>query len=173
MKIEITRNPSPQTPPTKDFGFGQIFTPHMFRLDWKDGAWRDPRIVPYGPFAIDPAAKVLHYGQEIFEGMKAYKNSQDQTVHMFRPDKNIRRFNISCERMCMPPVDGQLFMEALELLIDMDRSWVPESPNAAMRKRQSPCTGIWICGVVLLAMSAVIGIGARFFVFNRVFYILG
>jgi branched-chain amino acid aminotransferase len=130
MNIEITRNPNPATPPVDNFGFGQIFTPHMFVMDYKDGQWGQPRIQPYGPFSIDPAAKVLHYGQEIFEGMKAYKNGQDGTVHMFRPDKNIRRFNISCDRMCMPRVDETLFMEALELLIDMDRDWVPESPNA-------------------------------------------
>ena len=130
MNIEITRNTKAATPPTGDFGFGQIFTPHMFVMDYQDGQWGPPRITPYGPFSIDPAAKVLHYGQEIFEGMKAYKNSQDGTVHMFRPDKNIRRFNISCERMCMPLVDEGLFMEALDTLIDLDRAWVPESPNA-------------------------------------------
>ena len=112
-------------------GFGQIFCDHMFLMDYEKGKdWHDPRIVPYGPFTLDPAAKVLHYGQEIFEGMKAYRNSADGTVHMFRPDRNIRRFNISCERMCMPKVDPDLFMNALELLIDLDREWVPESPNA-------------------------------------------
>ena len=130
MNIEINRNPNPATPPAGDYGFGQIFTPHMFAMDFKDGQWGPPRIQPYGPFSIDPAAKVLHYGQEIFEGMKAYKNGKDGTVHMFRPDKNIRRFNISCDRMCMPQVDEALFMEALDLLIDLDRQWVPESPNA-------------------------------------------
>jgi len=130
MDIQITRNPNPATPPADNFGFGQIFTPHMFIMDYADGAWKDPRIVPYGPFSMDPAAKVLHYGQEIFEGMKAYRKAGDGSVHMFRPDKNIRRFNISCERMRMPKVDEGLFLEALEKLIDLDRAWVPESPNA-------------------------------------------
>lgn len=130
MNIEITRNPNPATPPVGEFGFGQHFTPHMFVQEFKDGQWGAPRIKPYGPFSIDPAAKVLHYGQEIFEGMKAYRNGTDGTVHMFRPDKNISRFNISCERMCMPTVDPDLFMQALETLIDLDRHWVPESPNA-------------------------------------------
>jgi branched-chain amino acid aminotransferase len=130
MNIEITRNPNPATPPTGDYGFGAMFTPHMFVMDYADGQWGPPRIQPYGPFSMDPAAKVLHYAQEIFEGMKAYKNGKDGTVHMFRPEKNIRRFNISCERMCMPKVDEKLFMEALELLIDIDRAWVPESPDA-------------------------------------------
>jgi len=130
MNIEITRNPNPATPATGDFGFGRIFTPHMFLMDYSDGQWHPPRIEPYGPFSLDPAAKVLHYGQEIFEGMKGYRNKTDGTVHMFRPDKNIERFNISCERMCMPKVDGKLFQQALEMLIDLDRDWVPESPNA-------------------------------------------
>ncbi len=130
MNIPVTRNPNPKTPPAGDFGFGQVFTPHMFVMDYNDGTWRDPRIVPYGPFSLDPAAKVLHYGQEIFEGMKAYKKGDDGSVHMFRPDRNIRRFNISCGRMCMPGVDEDLFMKALDQLIDVDREWVPESPNA-------------------------------------------
>ncbi len=130
MDIKVTLNPNPQTPPTGDFGFGQLFTPHMFLMEYHDGQWENPRIQPYGPFELDPAAKVLHYGQEIFEGMKAYRNAADDSVHMFRPDKNIARFNISCERMCMPPVDEKLFARALDLLIDIDRAWVPSSPNA-------------------------------------------
>ena len=130
MNIKITRNPDPQTLPGGDFGFGRCFTPHMFIMEHAEGAWQEPKIVPYAPFSLDPAAKVLHYGQEIFEGMKAYGNPQDGSVHMFRPDKNIRRFNISCERMCMPQVDPDLFMNALNLLIDLDREWVPKSPEA-------------------------------------------
>jgi len=130
MNIAVNLNPSPKTPPTGDFGFGQIFTPHMFRMDYSDGQWRNPRIQPYGSFELDPAAKVLHYGQEIFEGMKAYRNGADNSVHMFRPDKNITRFNISCDRMCMPRVDEEIFRQGLELLIHTDRQWVPESPNA-------------------------------------------
>ncbi len=130
MNISITRNPNPATPPSGDYGFGQIFTPHMFIMDYTDGQWRNPRIEPFGPLSMHPASKVLHYGQEIFEGMKAYKNGADGSVHMFRPDKNVARFNISCERMCMPRVDEDLFVSALDLLIDLDRDWVPESPNA-------------------------------------------
>ena len=120
MNISVTRNPNPKSPPAGDYGFGQIFTPHMFVMDYSGGMWRGPRIVPYQNFSLDPAVKVLHYGQEIFEGMKAYKNGKDGSVHMFRPDKNVTRFNISCERMCMPKVDPELFMTALEQLIDLD-----------------------------------------------------
>jgi len=130
MNIEVKRNPNPPSPPAGDYVFGRTFTPHMFLMDYADGQWHSPRIQPYGPFSMDPAAKVLHYGQEIFEGMKAYRNAADGSVHMFRPDMNITRFNISCERMCMPPVDGGLFRQALEMLIDLDRQWVPESPDA-------------------------------------------
>ncbi len=130
MNIKITRNNNPRSMPTGDFGFGSIFTPHMFRMDFSDGSWGEPAIVPYGPFSLDPACKVLHYGQEIFEGMKAYHNPDDDSVHMFRPDMNIKRFTISSQRMCMPTVDEDLFLQALETLIDLDRDWVPESPNA-------------------------------------------
>lgn len=130
MEIKITRNPDPPAPPKGDFGFGSKFTPHMFELEFADGAWGEPRIVPIHDIVLHPAAKVLHYGQEIFEGMKAYTNPEDGSVHMFRPDMNIARFNRSCERMCMPQVDPDLFMDALKRLIDLDRAWVPVSPEA-------------------------------------------
>ena len=130
MNIQITRNTNPPAPPTGNYGFGQIFTPHMFMMDYSEGNWHDPRIVPSAPLTLHPAAKVLHYGQEVFEGMKAYRNGSDGSVHMFRPDKNVRRFNISNERMSMPLIDESLFMEALERLVDIDRDWVPEVPDA-------------------------------------------
>lgn len=130
MQISVTRNPNPKSPPDGPFGFGQFFTPHMFVADWKDGTWRDPRVIPYGPFMLDPACKVLHYGQEIFEGMKAYHNVADDSVHMFRPEMNLERFHRSCDRMCMPRIESELFMLGAEMLIDMDRHWVPESPDA-------------------------------------------
>jgi branched-chain amino acid aminotransferase len=130
MNIEITRHPNPPSPPDGDYGFGKIFSPHMFKMEYSGGQWRNPRIEPYGPFTMDPAAKVLHYAQEIFEGQKGYRNPANGTVHMFRPDKNIQRFSISCERICMPLVDEALFMEALNLLVDLDRDWVPTPPDA-------------------------------------------
>ncbi len=130
MSIPITKNTNPHEQPDGDLGFGLYHTPHMFKLEFEDGEWRNPRIEPYAPLIMDPASKVLHYGQEIFEGMKAYTNPVDGTVHMFRPEMNIKRFNTSCVRMCMPPVDEALFMEALETLIDLDRDWVPKSPEA-------------------------------------------
>ena len=131
MEIKITRNPNPPAPPSDgNYGFGVMFTPHMFQMEFSNGAWGEPSIQPIHDIALHPAAKVLHYGQEIFEGMKAYTNPEDGSVHMFRPDMNIKRFNRSCERMSMPKVDPELFMDALKRLIDIDRDWVPESPEA-------------------------------------------
>ncbi len=131
MEITITRNPSPPAPPTDgNYGFGSMFTPHMFEMAYENGAWGEPRILPIHDIVLHPAAKVLHYGQEIFEGMKAYTNPDDGSVHMFRPEMNVARFNRSCERMCMPQVDPALFMDGLKRLIDIDRDWVPESPSA-------------------------------------------
>jgi branched-chain amino acid aminotransferase len=130
MDIRIERNPNPPATPDWDhLQFGKHFSPHMFITEWRDGAWHDPRVVPYGPLSLDPAAKVLHYGQEIFEGMKAYRGPDDGR-HMFRPDMNVARFNRSAERMCMPTVDPALFMQALELLVDLDRDFVPPKPGS-------------------------------------------
>ena len=130
MRISVTRNPKPYPAPAGNFGFGQHFTPHMFLADWRDDAWHDPRIAPYGPFMLDPACKVLHYGQEIFEGMKAYRSKVDGSVHIFRPEKNLERFHRSCDRMCMPRVPDEMFMTGLDMLIDIDRDRVPGSPDA-------------------------------------------
>jgi branched-chain amino acid aminotransferase len=131
MGIRITRNESPSSPPADgNYGFGSTFTPHMFKMEFSEGRWGEPAIEPYGNLSLDPAAKVLHYGQEIFEGMKAYTNPKDGSVHMFRPEMNIKRFNKSCARMCMPQVDEELFMNALQTLIALDSQWVPESPSA-------------------------------------------
>jgi len=131
MEIKITRHPNPPALPAGgNYGFGSVFTPHMFQVEFADGAWGEPSIQPFHDIALHPAAKVLHYGQEIFEGMKAYANPSDGSVHMFRPSMNITRFNRSCSRMCMPKVDPELFMDALMRLIDLDRAWVPESPSA-------------------------------------------
>jgi len=103
--------------------FGNIFTDHMLICDFKDGAWQKPIITPYEPFLIDPSAKVFHYGQAIFEGMKAYKDDNDD-VWLFRPDENFKRFNKSAKRMAMPEVPENIFMEGLKTVLDLDRDWV-------------------------------------------------
>lgn len=103
--------------------FGNIFTDHMLICDFKDGVWQKPIITPYEPFLIDPSAKVFHYGQAIFEGMKAYKDDNDD-VWLFRPDENFKRFNKSAKRMAMPEVPENIFMEGLKTVVDLDREWV-------------------------------------------------
>ena len=103
--------------------FGKNFTDHMFECDYIDGEWQEPAIKPYGPLTISPAAKVFHYGQAVFEGMKAYKDEKGK-VFLFRPDENQRRINKSSKRMAIPEFPKELFFEALNKLIDLDRDWV-------------------------------------------------
>lgn len=103
--------------------FGSVFTDHMLVCDYIDGTWQKPIIKPYEPFLIDPSAKVFHYGQAIFEGMKAYKDEFDD-VWLFRADENFKRFNKSAVRMAMPEVSEGIFMQGLRVLIDLDRAWV-------------------------------------------------
>ena len=107
----------------ENIAFGNIFTDHMLICDFKEGAWQKPVIKPYEPFMIDPSAKVFHYGQAIFEGMKAYKDENDD-VWLFRPDENFHRFNKSAVRMAMPEVPETIFIDGLKTIIDLDRNWV-------------------------------------------------
>lgn len=103
--------------------FGNTFTDHMLICDFKEGAWQKPIIKPYEPFMIDPSAKVFHYGQAIFEGMKAYKDENDD-VWLFRPEENFHRFNKSAVRMAMPEVPEAIFIEGLKTIVDLERNWV-------------------------------------------------
>lgn len=103
--------------------FGNVFTDHMLVCDFENGEWQKPIIMPYEPFLMDPSAKVFHYGQAIFEGMKAYKDCNDD-VWLFRPEQNFERFNKSAVRMAMPEVPENIFMEGLHKLIDLERNWV-------------------------------------------------
>ncbi|HEX8561485.1 MAG TPA: branched-chain amino acid aminotransferase [Flavobacterium sp.] len=107
----------------ENLAFGNVFTDHMLVCDFRNGAWEKPVIKPYEPFLLDPSAKVFHYGQAIFEGMKAYKTENDE-VWLFRPDQNFIRFNKSAERMAMPEVPEDVFMDGLHQLIDLERNWV-------------------------------------------------
>ncbi|WP_288983588.1 branched-chain amino acid aminotransferase [uncultured Flavobacterium sp.] len=103
--------------------FGNVFTDHMLVCDFENGAWQKPVIKPYEPFMIDPSAKVFHYGQAIFEGMKAYKDTHDD-VWLFRPDENFHRFNKSASRMAMPEVPEDVFMGGLHKLLEIEKDWV-------------------------------------------------
>ena len=107
----------------ENLSFGSVFTDHMFVCDFKEGKWQQPQIKAYEPFLIDPSAKVFHYGQAIFEGMKAYKDEQNE-VWLFRPDQNLDRLNKSAVRMAMPEVPEDIFMSGLHQLIDLERDWV-------------------------------------------------
>ena len=111
--------------------FGKIFSDHMFEMDYADGKWGTPTIVPFGHLDIHPATSALHYGQAIFEGLKAQKGENGEVL-IFRPDKNAKRFNESAKRMCMAEVPEELFLEALKTLIDLDRDWVPSNEGQSL-----------------------------------------
>ena len=111
--------------------FGRVFSDHMFVMHFRDGKWQKGKIAPFANLSLNPATSVIHYGQSIFEGMKAFRGTNDE-IFLFRPDRNIERFNKSAERMCMPQVDPMIFQEALQQLISMDQDWVPRHPEAAL-----------------------------------------
>ena len=120
--------------PELDFSqleFGKVFADHMFVVDYRDGEWQDAQIVPYGDMAVSPANSALHYGQAIFEGMKAYQQ-QDGGVALFRPLDNWARLNVSAERMCMPALPEEVFMGGLSQLIRLDHGWLPTAPGGAL-----------------------------------------
>ncbi len=111
--------------------FGRVFSDHMFVADYYDGQWHNPRIVPFERFMIHPAAMGLHYGQAIFEGMKASK-SKDGEPLLFRPEMHARRINASADRMCMPHVPEELFLQALHTLVGLDQDWIPPQEGSAL-----------------------------------------
>ncbi|SNB48044.1 branched-chain amino acid aminotransferase [Geobacter sp. DSM 9736] len=128
-------------------GFGRIFTDRMLVAEWKAGqGWVDARIQPYAPFMLDPACLVLHYAQEIFEGLKAYRWKDDK-IALFRPEMNARRFNLSAERMCMPEVPEELFLKGIEQLVSLEREWVPSSEGTSLYIRPT-----------LIAVEPVLGV---------------
>lgn len=111
--------------------FGRTFSDHMFVADYADGEWKNFEILPYGPIAMSPAISSLHYGQSFFEGIKAYKHA-DGTVSIFRPDKNAIRFNKSAERLCMPMLPEDIFIQSIAAVVDLDREWIPTKANHAL-----------------------------------------
>lgn len=144
--------------------FGKQFTDRMFVMEYDTGkGWHSARIQPYGPFSLDPAAMVLHYSQEIFEGLKAYRH-QDGNVALFRPADNIRRFNRSAARMCMPEVDEPFFLDALKELIRLEEGWVPSSAGTSLYVRPTmianePMLGVrpadqYLCYIILSPVGA-------------------
>ena len=112
--------------------FGRTFTDHMFLMNYDEGqGWHDPRIVPYGPIALDPAAMCLHYGQEVFEGLKAYRTA-DGRILLFRPDRNMARLNVSNDRLCIPPIDEEFAIEAIKKLVLVDKDWIPTEEGTSL-----------------------------------------
>jgi len=131
--IPVTKTTNPRLPHFKieTLQFGKHFTDHMLMADYIDGEWKNIEINPYASFEVDPASAVLHYGQTIFEGIKAYKNTKDEVV-IFRPDQNFIRFNVSADRMQMPAVPEWLFMEGMKQLIAVDKGWIPSLPDHSL-----------------------------------------
>ncbi|GLW06123.1 branched-chain-amino-acid aminotransferase [Microtetraspora sp. NBRC 13810] len=116
-------------------GFGQTFTDHMISIDYTEGrGWHDARLMPYGPLSLDPATSVFHYAQELFEGLKAYRQTNGSIVS-FRPYANAARFNVSASRMAMPALPESAFVESLELLVQTDREWVPTTEGHSLYLR--------------------------------------
>ena len=136
MQIAITKTTTPTTmPPEEKLGFGKVFTDHMFIMDYEEGkGWYDARIVPFGYIPLHPASTVLHYGAEIFEGLKAYRR-KDGGVQLFRPMENIRRMNNSAERMSLPLLDEQDALEILETFVKLEERFVPHSFGTSLYLR--------------------------------------
>ena len=136
MEIKITLTSEPKEMPAEDkLGFGKVFTDHMFIMDYsKEKGWHDARIVPFGRISLHPASTVLHYGAEIFEGLKAYRRA-DGGVQLFRPMENIQRMNRSAERMSLPLLDEQDALEALTTFVKLEEKWVPKSFGTSLYLR--------------------------------------
>jgi branched-chain amino acid aminotransferase len=131
--IDIIKTTSPKVKPNPaTLEFGTVFTDHMFIMDYDEGrGWYDARIVPYSPIILDPAAAVLHYAQEMFEGLKTYL-TKDGGVQLFRPDMNAKRTNRSNSRVCIPFIDEEFYVEAIKNLVRVDRDWVPSAPGTSL-----------------------------------------
>ena len=150
MEITVKKSTTiGQKPRPKDseLGFGKYMTDHMFLVNYAEGkGWHNARIEPYGPLDLDPAAMVLHYGQEVFEGLKAY-HLKDGGIALFRPQKNIERMNRSARRLVMPEIDPELYFEAMKQLILLDRDWIPTSEGTSLYIRPT-----------LIASEAALGV---------------
>ncbi|MDR0287869.1 MAG: aminotransferase class IV, partial [Clostridiales bacterium] len=133
MNITITKTTNPKAKPNqKNLGFGNYFTDHMFMMDYDlEHGWHNARIIPYQPLILDPSAMIFHYGQGIFEGLKAYR-TKDNKILLFRPGKNMQRVNISNERLCIPAIDEDFCTEAVRKLVEIDKDWVPSEEGTSL-----------------------------------------
>lgn len=132
IKVERTTSPKQKPEKGKPLGFGKIFTDHMFEMDYTEGiGWHDPKIVPFHDLVLSPACVVFHYGQEMFEGLKAYKGV-DGKVRLFRPDMNAKRTNSTNKRLCIPELPVEDFVEAVKAVVKVDEDWIPEEDGTSL-----------------------------------------
>lgn len=132
-EITITRTTAPkEKPDVNSLGFGRLFTDHMFLIDYNEGTgWHDARIVPYAPLELDPSTCCLHYGQLVFEGLKAYRAANGKTV-LFRPEMNMKRLNRSGARLCIPEIDVDFMVKAIAKLVEVDEEWIPRADGTSL-----------------------------------------
>lgn len=134
IKIELTEQPKAK-PNGENLTFGTIFTDHMFMMHYTEGkGWHDPKIVPYDNISLDPAALIFHYGQTVFEGLKAYRTPKGE-IQLFRPEKNFRRLNLSNQRLCIPQIDETFALTALKKLLEIEQDWVPDQEGTSLYVR--------------------------------------
>lgn len=131
IHTERTKKSRLSTVDFSNLGFGTYISDHMVVADYKKGEWQEPKIVPYGEMLMSPAILALHYGQSVFEGMKAFKNGKGD-VTIFRPHRHLQRFNKSLERMCMPAVNEELFVNGLASLLEVDEAWIPTAEGSSL-----------------------------------------
>jgi len=131
IHTERTKKSRLSTVDFSNLGFGNYISDHMVVADYKKGEWQEPKIVPYGDMMMSPAILALHYGQSVFEGMKAFKNGKGE-VTIFRPQRHLQRFNKSLERMCMPAVNEELFINSLAALLEVDEAWIPTAEGSSL-----------------------------------------
>ena len=132
IRIEKTQNPKAKPQPGDKLGFGHIFTDHMFVMNYTEGTgWHDARIVPYQEISLAPSAMVFHYGQTMFEGLKAYRGDHGE-AYLFRPDMNAKRANVSNDRLCIPNIPEEDFVQAIKELVSVDKEWIPTDPGTSL-----------------------------------------
>ncbi len=132
IRVEKTNNPKPLPAKDNPLTFGTIFTDHMFIMDYEpEKGWNDPRIIPYQDICLDPSAMVFHYGQEMFEGLKAYKTKEGK-IQLFRPEKNAQRANHSNDRLCIPNIPEDQFVEAVKQIVKVDQNWIPDKEGTSL-----------------------------------------
>ncbi|MDI3307940.1 MAG: branched-chain amino acid aminotransferase [Acetobacteraceae bacterium] len=131
ISITLTRTPRPR-PEDASLSFGKVFTDHMFLMNYTEGkGWHDPRVVPYAPLSLDPATSVLHYGQAVFDGLKAFRGA-DGTIRLFRAQRHAERLNKSCAALCIPPLDAELVRRSFETIVGVDHEWVPSTQGTSL-----------------------------------------